>query len=135
MYKFLLIEDSASDIDAFETSIKRLNAEEMRYQLETASSYEEGLAKVNGAYNGVIVDINFDGDDENDGNTLIREIVKQFAFPLLSSQVLLPIKMMDPQSECLKKVKLFMMTSSTNFVRFQTQVYSKFSVERAKSKN
>ena len=82
MYKFLLIEDSASDIDAFETSIKRLNAEEMRYQLETASSYEEGLTKVNGAYNGVIVDINFDGDDENDGNTLIREIAKQFRIPV-----------------------------------------------------
>ena len=79
MYKFLLIEDSASDIDAFETSIKRLNAEEMRYQLETASSYEEGLAKVNGSYNGVIVDINFDGDDENDGNTQVLYMVNATA--------------------------------------------------------
>lgn len=82
MYKFLLIEDSASDIDAFQTTIKRLNSTETQYVLETANSYEEGLQKVNGSFNGVIVDINFDGDTENDGNSLIREIEKQFRIPV-----------------------------------------------------
>ena len=82
MYNFLLIEDSAEDAGSFQDTVKRLNieAEEERYHLEVAKTYEAGLEKISRNLNGIIVDIKL--DDNHNGNEIIREIVEKFRVPV-----------------------------------------------------
>lgn len=81
MYKFLLIEDSRSDAESFETTIKRMNygKEEAIYQLDIAYDYDEGISKLKGDYNGVIIDINL---GEHSGNEIVVEIIKKYRVPV-----------------------------------------------------
>lgn len=82
MYKFLLIEDSASDAESFRDTVNRLNmeAEEERYQLDIADTYASGMNKVSAQLNGIIVDIKLDG--EHNGNDIVHEIFKKFRVPV-----------------------------------------------------
>ena len=82
MYDFLLIEDSAEDVESFQDTVKRLNAEKNQnlYHLEVAETFEDGINKISAKLNGIIVDIKLDGN--NSGNDIIREIVKKFRVPV-----------------------------------------------------
>lgn len=81
MYKFLLIEDSESDIEAFQTTIKRMNygEESPVYELEIAKTYDEGMSKIRDNYNGAIVDINL---DSHSGNEIVAEIIEKYRLPV-----------------------------------------------------
>ncbi len=81
MYKFLLIEDSDSDIEAFKTTINRMNygKESPVYELEIAKTYDEGMSKIRENYNGVIVDINL---DSHSGNEIVSEIIQKYRLPV-----------------------------------------------------
>lgn len=82
MYKFLLIEDSVSDARAFQDTVNRLNmeADEERYQLDIAETYDSGMNKVSAQLNGIIVDIKLDG--EHNGNDIVHEIFEKFRVPV-----------------------------------------------------
>ena len=57
MYKFLLIEDSIDDANAFKDTVKRLNLEEGKniYELDVANTYEEGIKGISKEYDGIIL--------------------------------------------------------------------------------
>ncbi len=82
MYSFLLIDDSKQDAEAFQDTIKRLNleAEEEKFRLEIANTFEDGMSKVSESFNGIIVDIRLDG--EHTGNEIICNIVNHFRTPV-----------------------------------------------------
>lgn len=82
MYKFLLIEDSNTDYESFQTTVERLNlqANEELYQLGIAKTYEEGMEMLSGNLNGIIVDIKL--DKPHSGNEIIKEIIKKFRVPV-----------------------------------------------------
>lgn len=82
MYNFLLIEDSEDDYNAFSDTIKRLNiaAEEVKYHLKIAKTYEEALKELTGNLSGIIVDIKL--NEGHSGNEVIREIVNKFRVPV-----------------------------------------------------
>lgn len=84
MYKFLLIEDSESDAQAFSDTIKRLNLEkddEDMFNLEVAETFDKGIEMISSNYNGVIIDIKL--DDDHDGNEIISKILKKYRLPIV----------------------------------------------------
>lgn len=60
MYKFLLVEDSLSDVEAFQTTIKRMNRGNGQtiYELVIAESVDKAMEMIDSTYNGAIIDIN-----------------------------------------------------------------------------
>lgn len=55
MYKFLLIEDSETDIESFNETIERLNREkkEAIYELIVASCFKSGMELINKDFDGI----------------------------------------------------------------------------------
>lgn len=82
MYKFLLVEDSKEDAEACTETITRMNHEfgEERISVVVSRTLESALGELNKSYNGVIVDIQLDGD--NSGNTIIRTIIDNYRVPV-----------------------------------------------------
>lgn len=73
MYKFLLVEDSLSDVEAFQTTIKRMNRGNGQtiYELVIAESVDKAMEMIDSTYNGAIIDINL---GEHSGNEVIHMI-------------------------------------------------------------
>lgn len=80
MYKFLLVEDSISDIESFQTTIKRMNREHQRYELVVAKSLKESIEMIDSTYNGAIIDIKL---GEDSGNDIIDKILDCFRVPIV----------------------------------------------------
>lgn len=83
MYKFLLIEDSETDIESFTDTVKRMNieAKEDIYQLRVAKTYDAGISSLSDECNGVIVDIKLNG--EKSGNDIIKAIIEKYRIPVV----------------------------------------------------
>lgn len=83
MYKFLLIEDSETDIESFNETIERLNREkkETIYKLIVANCFKSGMELINKDFDGIIVDIKLDNDEN--GNEIIDEIMKKSRVPVV----------------------------------------------------
>lgn len=76
MYKFLLVEDSLSDVEAFQTTIKRMNRGNGQtiYELVIAESVDKAMEMIDSTYNGAIIDINL---GEHSGNEVIHMITEK----------------------------------------------------------
>lgn len=83
MLNLLLIEDSSEDSSLFQDTVSRLNidADEEKYHLEIADSYSDGMNKVSGRFNGIIVDIKLDGG--HSGRDIICEIINKYRVPVV----------------------------------------------------
>lgn len=83
MYKFLLIEDSIDDANAFKDTVKRLNLEEGKniYELDVANTYEEGRKGISKEYDGIIIDIKLDKGCS--GMDIIQEITNKLCVPVV----------------------------------------------------
>jgi hypothetical protein len=82
VYNFLLIEDAKDDIDSCIVTEKRMKLQNPSLELDITvrDNFEEGIAELEKIYDGVIVDINLDG--ENSGNEIIKRIIKQYRIPV-----------------------------------------------------
>lgn len=81
MYKFLLVEDSLSDVEAFQTTIKRMNRGNGQtiYELVIAESVDKAMEMIDSTYNGAIIDINL---GEHSGNEVIHMITEKLRVPI-----------------------------------------------------
>ena len=82
MFKFLLIEDAAVDVEACKDTVKRMNLEAGAdtWQFGIAETYDKGIAELKNEYDGVVIDIKLDG--EHSGNEIIRIIIEKYRIPV-----------------------------------------------------
>lgn len=82
IYKFLLIEDSESDIKSCTDTVDRLNDEcgTILYEIAVARTFDDAMKLLNKQYHGVIVDIKL--QEKEDGNAIIENIVNQYRVPV-----------------------------------------------------
>ena len=82
MFKILLIEDQQSDIDVFESSMRRFGREKnIKCQLEYVKTFEEGIKKISEEYSGIIVDIRLNGCDN--GGDIVKNAVRTLRVPVV----------------------------------------------------
>lgn len=78
--KILLVEDSKDQQDIFKNSVKVFNDKNKDIcfvSFEIAQDLPEAEGKINGSFDGAIVDLKL-GDDEDGGNTIIRKFSETF---------------------------------------------------------
>lgn len=81
--KILLIEDSETDIDAFESTVKTHNlSAEIKVTFDVAKTIEEAFSKLVNDYHGIVVDLKLAVNVE-EGNKIIGEIHKKYRVPVV----------------------------------------------------
>ncbi|MBO7927974.1 response regulator [Pseudoalteromonas sp. K222D] len=81
--KILLVEDEASCIDDFESTLKRYNHQNNKcIQYEVAKNVEEANSMLNSSFDGAIVDLKLESKVTG-GNEVIRNIQDNFRIPIV----------------------------------------------------
>lgn len=76
--KILLVEDAEEQQDAFESSVRVFNNKhDLTVDYVIAKDIEEALGKIDGSYDGAIIDLRL-GDDEEGGNKIVRQLGDSF---------------------------------------------------------
>ena len=72
--KIMLVEDAKGQRDAFENSVEVFNDKnQLNVEYELAEDISSALKKIDGSYDGVIIDLRL-GDDEEGGNEIVRQL-------------------------------------------------------------
>lgn len=81
--KILLVEDSQSDIESYESTMKVYQIQK-GIKLETvyATTIEESLRLIDNSFDGAIVDLKLDLDG-GEGNFIVKKIIETFRIPVL----------------------------------------------------
>ena len=76
--KILLVEDAKEQQEAFESSVEVFNREnDICVKYEIADSIPDALDKIDGSYDGAIIDLKL-GDDDEGGNKIVSKLRKSF---------------------------------------------------------
>ena len=76
-FKLLLVEDDDRDLSTYEDTVNRYQDEEQReIELVVSRTLEDAFSKLDRSYDGAIIDITIDGDDDA-GNQVIERIVEE----------------------------------------------------------
>lgn len=76
--KILLIEDTKDQQDIFKTSVEVFNDKNaLSVEYEIAESISDALNKIDGSYDGAIIDLRL-GDDDEGGNKIVSELYESF---------------------------------------------------------
>ena len=76
--KILFIEDAADQQDIFQSSVEVFNAKnDLNVKHEIAKNVPEALSKIDGTYDGAIIDLKL-GNDEEGGNKIVNQLGDSF---------------------------------------------------------
>ena len=76
--KILLVEDAKEQQEAFESSVEVFNREnDICVKYEIADSIPDALNKIDGSYDGAIIDLKL-GDDDEGGNKIVSKLRESF---------------------------------------------------------
>ena len=78
MMKILLIEDTIDQQEIFKMSVEVFNDKnDLRVEYEIAEDIPDALNKIDGSYDGAIIDLRL-GDEEEGGNEIVRQLGSSF---------------------------------------------------------
>ena len=78
MMKILLIEDTTDQQEIFKMSVEVFNDKnDLRVEYEIAEDIPDALNKIDGSYDGAIIDLRL-GDEEEGGNEIVRQLGSSF---------------------------------------------------------
>jgi len=81
--KILLVEDKKEEIEVYESSIRRYQAEhEIDVETCIAQSISEAYTLLNNSYDGAIIDLKLE-EEGDEGNQVIQQIHKNFRIPII----------------------------------------------------
>lgn len=81
-FKLLLVEDDAREIDTFTATLERYRLENKKnIDYEVVKNLEESISKLDNSFDGAIIDIKLNGD-ENAGNKVLDVVSAKFRIPV-----------------------------------------------------
>ncbi len=83
-FNLLLVEDNEKEIKTFQDTLERYRTERNReIDLTITTNRDESLMKLNNSFDGAIVDIKLNRDDDA-GNEVLRTILAKFRIPVVA---------------------------------------------------